>query len=109
MTPSTKSPPYVKLHTVQLQDLAALIQILEKTFRNSNCVPHDEQKLNTIQHSSRDFSAYYAEFSRYAAHVFWNEYVKLAYLSYRISGTLKRDLVPTLENSQTINDFVKIC
>jgi hypothetical protein len=38
-----------------------------------------------------------------------DESAKLATLCHRISGTLKRDLIPTLENSQTVTDFGKIC
>jgi hypothetical protein len=101
--------PYVKDDTVDLPDLAALIQILENAFGNPNRVQDAERKLNTIQQGNRDFSSYYAEFSRYAAEVSWDEAAKLASLRHGISGTLKRDLIPTLENSQTVTDFVKIC
>jgi hypothetical protein len=86
-----------------------LVQILENTFGNPNRIQDAERKLNTIQQVNHDYYSYYAEFSRYAAEVSWNEGAKLATLPHGISGTLKRDMISTLENSQTITDFVKIC
>jgi hypothetical protein len=99
----------VKDDAVDRPDLAALVQILKNAFGHPNRVQDAERKLNTIQQGNHDFSSYYAKFSSYAAEVFWNEGATLAALRHRISGTLKRDLIPTLENSQTVTNFVKIC
>jgi hypothetical protein len=101
--------PYVKDDTVDLPDLSALVQILEYSFCNRNRIQDAELKLNTLEQRSRDFSSYYAEFCRYPAEVSWNKGAKLAAVRHGISGTLKCDLIPTLENSQTVTDFVKIC
>jgi hypothetical protein len=75
-----QASPYVKDDTVELPDLGALIQILENAFGNPNRILNAERKLNTIQQGNRDFSSYYAEFSKYAAEVSLNEGAKLAAL-----------------------------
>ncbi len=59
----------MKDNTVDLPNLAALVQILENAFGNPNRVQDAERKLHTIQQGSCDFSSYYAESSRYAAEV----------------------------------------
>jgi hypothetical protein len=61
--------PYVRDDRVELRDLAALIQILKNVFGNPNRVRNAENKLFTIGQETRDFSAYFAKFQRYAAEV----------------------------------------
>jgi chromosome segregation ATPase len=70
--------PYLTDDRIDLTNLAALIDILERAFGNPNRVADAEVKLNTMIQASREFSSYYAEFQRYAADVTWDEPSKLA-------------------------------
>src|SRR5919205_715847 len=58
--------PYVKNDRIELTDLAALVTILENAFGNPNRQREAERKLITLRMGTRDFSAYFAKFQRYA-------------------------------------------
>src|SRR5437763_11809578 len=77
--------PYVRDNRVDLTDLAALIRILENAFGNPNRVRDAENKLFSISQGNKDFSAYFAEFQRYAAEVSWNDNAKMTALCRGIS------------------------
>lgn len=53
---------YVTNDRINLENLGALITILENAFSNPNRVAEEEMKLCTIEQGNRDFAAYYAEF-----------------------------------------------
>ena len=87
---------YVENDKVNLEDLAALIKVLDTMFGNLNRVAEVESKLSSIQQGAREFTLYYAEFQHYAADVQWGKVAKLAALRKGLSYRLKNDLVMTV-------------
>ena len=86
--------PYVRDDQIELADLPALIAILKNAFGNPNRVRDAENKLFTISQGNRDFSAYFAEFQRYAAEAGWKEKATITALRRGISYQLRQDLIP---------------
>ena len=100
---------YVENDKVNLEDLAALIKVLDTAFGNPNRVAEAESKLTTLQQGAREFVLYYAEFQRYAADVQWGKVAKLAALRKGLSYKLKNDLVTAGTDPATIADLVTLC
>ena len=100
---------YVKNDKVNLEDLAALIEVLDTAFGNPNKVAEAESKLSSIQQGTREFALYYAEFQRYAADVQWGEIAKLAALRKGLSYRLKNDLVMAATDPTTVAELVTLC
>src|SRR5258705_10890185 len=99
---------YIKDDSVGLKDLAALIEILEEAFRNPNQVAEAEAKLCNLQQGSREFTAYYAEFQRYASEVKWDETAKLSALRRGLAYRLQNNLVTVDKDPDTIATFVAL-
>ena len=59
--------PYIEDDRIDLDNLAELIGILETAFGDPERVATAERKLRSLWQANRDFSTYYAEFTRYAA------------------------------------------
>ena len=53
---------YVHDDRVDLENLVALIDILEQAFENLNCMAEAEAKLCSLQQGNYEFTSYYAEF-----------------------------------------------
>src|SRR5258705_1170000 len=100
---------YIKDDSIDLKDLAALIEILEEAFGNPNQVAEAEAKLWNLQQGSREFTAYYAEFQRYASEVKWDETAKLSTLRRGLAYRLQNDLVTVDKDPDTIVSFVALC
>lgn len=100
---------YVRDDRVELDDLAALITILENAFGNPNRVAEAEAKLFAISQGSRDFRSYYAEFQRYASKVAWCESAKLATLRIGLSYQLKENLIHIWPLPTTIAEYATVC
>jgi hypothetical protein len=100
---------YVKDDSVNLETLAALIEILDTAFGNPNRVAEAESKLCTIQQGSREFALYHAEFQRYAADIQWGEPAKLAAMKKGLSYRLKNDLVTVATDPTTVAELVTLC
>ena len=64
---------YVKADRVDLENVEALIDMLEESFGNPNRVAEAEAKLCSLQQGNYEFTSYYAEFQRYASEVKWDE------------------------------------
>lgn len=101
--------PHVKNETVDLTNLQALIDILEAAFGDPDKQGTAARKLSSLRQAGRDFATYYAEFSKYAAELDWNEPAKLAALKSGLSYELKQDLIPLEDEPETITALVKIC
>ena len=100
---------YVRDDRVALDNLGALIDILDKAFGNPNRVSEAEAKLRSLQQGTRDFRSYYAEFQRYACEVQWAEIEKLSVLKKGLAYGLKNDLVTVSTELNNIADFVALC
>lgn len=100
---------YVEDTRINLPDLAALITILENAFGNPNKEREAEHKLRTLQQGNREFSAYYAEFQRYAAEVRWDDLSKTATLRDGLSYQLQNDLVTTPDEPRDLAALVALC
>jgi hypothetical protein len=57
---------------IWLEDLPALIQLLEAAFGDPNRVATAERKMREINQKNREFSQYYAEFQVIPADLDWN-------------------------------------
>jgi len=58
--------------TIGLDDLPALVQLLEAAFGDPVRIATAERKIREIKHKNREFSQYYAEFQVIAAVLDWN-------------------------------------
>jgi hypothetical protein len=101
--------PFMRDDKIDLPDLKALIDILERAFGDPDRAATAARKLYALKQGHREFSTYYAEFARYAADVDWNEPAKLSVLKNGLSYDLKQDLIPLPEEPQTIEALVAVC
>lgn len=92
--------PHIGNDRVNLDNLAALITILENAFGNPNRVADAEHKLASLQKGTRDFSTNYAEFQRYASETSWNDSAKLGALRRGLSYRLKQNLIAIVDEPQ---------
>ena len=100
---------YVKADRIDLENVEALIDILEEAFGNPNHVAEAEAKLCNLQQGNREFTSYYAEFQRYASEVKWDEIAKLSALRRGLTYCLQNDLVTVDKEPETIVAFVALC
>ena len=100
---------YVKADHVDLENVEALIDILEEAFGNPNCVAKVEAKLYSLQQGNREFISYYTEFQYYASEVKWDEIAKLSMLRRGLTYRLQNNLVMVDKELETITAFVALC
>ena len=100
---------YVKADRVDLENVEALIDILDEAFGNPNRIAEAEAKLCNQQQGNREFTSYYAEIQRYAFKVKWDETAKLSALRRGLTYRLQNDLVTVDKGSETIAAFVALC
>jgi len=82
---------------------------MENAFGNPNRVAEAEYKLKTITQGSREFSAYHAEFQRYASEVIWDEVSKWSALRTGLSYELRRALIYVRPPLATMAEFIGVC
>ena len=99
--------PHIEDDRIDLDDLAELIGILETTFGDPDRVATAERKLRSLQQANRNFSTYYAEFTRYAADTNWNEAGKRSQLEEGLCHELKNDLIAR-DEPELFADFVTL-
>ena len=99
---------YVKANRFDLENVEALIDILEEAFGNLNRVAEAEAKLCSLQQGNCEFTCYYAEFQRYASEVKWDETAKLSALRRGLTYRLQNDLVTVDKESETIMAFITL-
>jgi len=100
---------YVQNDRVNLANLAAFITVMENAFGNPNRVAEAEYKLKTITQGSREFSAYHAEFQRYANEVTWDEVSKWSALRSGLSYELRKALILVRPPPATMAEFIGVC
>ena len=93
---------YVKADRIDLENVQALIDILEEAFGNPNRIAEADAKLCSLQQGNREFTSYYAEFQRYASEVKWDETAKLFALRRGLAYCLQNDLVMVDKEPETI-------
>ena len=101
--------PYVHNDRIDLEDLSALVELLEMAFGNPYQKAEAKARLITISQGSREFAAYYAKFTRYAAEVTWDEEAKLALLRGGLNNQLLNDLVTAVDEPTTVQELVALC
>jgi hypothetical protein len=84
---------YVQTNTISLEDIEALIKILEATFGNPDEVRIAYGELDCLMQGNCKFSIYYAEFQHLMGILDYNSKVKKAALKYRLSKELQASLV----------------
>jgi len=94
--------------TIGLEDLPALIQLLEAAFGDPDRVATAERKMREIKQKNREFSQYYAEFQVIAADLDWNPSA--------LRNALRMGLSEEMKDSFTYSDmpeelpaFVTVC
>ena len=89
--------PYVRDGRVELDNLEALISKLNATFGDPDRKATAERKLMAWKQGSKDFSTFFAEFSRYAADLEWNDIAKRGIMRSALCYELKVDLIAQIE------------
>ena len=85
--------PYVRAGRVDLDNLEALIAKLEAAFGDPDRVATAEGKIMTVKQGNKDFSTFFAEFSKYAADLEWNDTAKRSVMRSALCYELKVDLI----------------
>jgi len=101
--------PFVANHRINLQDVAALITILENAFGDPDRVATAEQELNKLRQTNREFSLYYAEFQRLIAELDYNDTAKKNALRRGLSEELKDTLAQNPNQPEDFQQFVNLC
>jgi hypothetical protein len=74
--------------------------VLEKAFKNSNCVAIAEQKLEAIKQTNHNFISYCAQFHDYAINIQWNDPAQCT--------VLMRGLNNEINDALTLSDNVAL-
>lgn len=99
--------PYVTPNGVNFDTVEACVRILTNAFDDPDRKGTAERRLDALQQKNREFTAYYAEFQRYAAELEWNSAAKRAALRRGISSELKDALV-TIDEPEEFDSFVQL-
>ena len=81
--------PYILETTIDFTNVTALLNVLEAAFGDPDRTGTAERKVESLKHTNRDFSTYYAEFSRHVANTQWNDAAKKTALSRGLSNEIK--------------------
>ena len=100
--------PYLVNDQVNLDNLGALILILENAFDDPDRAGTAQRKLRTLRQGNRDFASYYAEFQRYAPETGWDNIAKMFTLREGLSRELQTALV-TVDEPNDLPGFVLLC
>lgn len=84
---------YMRTDTIDLPDIGSLVATLEAAFGDPDRIGTAERKIRQLRQLNKDFSAYYAEFQRYAADVTWNDAARMSALRDGLNNELKDALI----------------
>jgi len=93
---------------IGLEDIPALIQLLEAAFGDPNRVATAERKMREIKQKNREFSQYYAEFQVIAADLDWNPSALRNALRIGLSEEMK-DSITYSDMPEDLPAFVTVC
>jgi len=94
--------------TIGLNDLPALIQLLEAAFGDPDRIATAERKIREIKQKNREFSQYYAEFQVIAADLDWNPLALRNALRIGLSEEMK-DSFTYSDMPEELPAFVTVC
>jgi hypothetical protein len=98
--------PYIEDSAVNLDDIDALIKILEDAFGDPDRVATATRELRNLRQANREFSLYFADFQRLSAETEWNESAKKDALQNGLCEELK-DALTLLVEEEEYSAFVK--
>jgi hypothetical protein len=102
-------PPYVQTEKLSLDDVEALIKILEATFGNPNEVRIASGELDHLMQGNYEFSIYYAEFQCLMAILDYDSKAKRDALKRGLSKELQGSLVYQTDEPEDFDKFVELC
>jgi hypothetical protein len=101
--------PYVQTDKISLDDVEALIKILEATFGDPDEVGTASGELDRLTQGNHEFSIYYAEFQRLMAILDYNSKAKKAALKRRLSKEWQASLIYQTDEPEDFDKFVELC
>jgi hypothetical protein len=101
--------PYVQTDKISLEDIEALIKILEAAFSDLDEVRMASGELDRLMQGNRKFSIYYAEFQRLMAILDYDSKAKKATLKRGLSRELQASLIYQTDEPEDFNKFVQLC
>jgi hypothetical protein len=101
--------PYILPDKIKLDNVEALISILEATFGDPNQVGTASTELDKLTQGNKEFSQYYAEFQRVMAILDYDSNAKKAALKHSLSRELQTGLVYQAEEPQDFEKLVDLC
>jgi hypothetical protein len=101
--------PYVLPDTIKLDNVEALISILEAAFGDPDPVGTASAELDKLTQGNKEFSQYYAEFQRLMAILDYDSNAKKAALKRGLSRELQTGLIYQAEEPQDFEKFVDLC
>jgi len=101
--------PFVEDHRIKLDNVAALITILENAFGDPDRAATAERELNKLGRTNRDFSLYYAEFQHLFMELDYNDAAKRNTLRRGLLEQLKDALSYNPNQPEDLQQFVNLC
>jgi hypothetical protein len=101
--------PYVLSDKINLENVEALISILEAAFGDPDQVGTASAELDKLTQGNKEFSQYYAEFQRLMAILDYDSNAKKAALKRGLSRELQTSLVYQAKEPQDFAKFVDLC
>jgi hypothetical protein len=101
--------PYVQTDKISLDDVEALIKVLEATFGDPDEVGTASGELDCLTQGNREFSKYYAEFQRLMAIEDYDSKAKKAALKRGLSKELQASLIYQTDKPEDFDKFVELC
>jgi hypothetical protein len=100
---------YIQTNKISLDDIEALIKILEDAFSDPDEVGMASGELDYLMQGNHEFSIYYAEFQHLIAILDYNSKAKKAALKRGLSKELQASLVYQTDEPKDFNKFVELC
>jgi hypothetical protein len=101
--------PYVQTDKISLDDVEALIKILEAAFGDPDEVGMASGELDCLAQGNREFSIYYAEFQHLMAILDYDSKAKKAALKRGLSKELQASLVYQTNEPEDFDKFLELC
>jgi hypothetical protein len=101
--------PYVQTDKISLDNVEALIKVLEAAFGDPDEVGTASGELDGLTQGNGEFSIYYAEFQRLMAILDYGSKAKKATLKRGLSKELQASLVYQTDEPKDFSKFVELC